>query len=446
MGALGASMVPTFVAGHGCRLVDAGGREYLDFVGGYGATSLGHNHPAVVAAVQRALAEAAPGFAPAAINPHAAALAEDLVAASPAGLEIVSFANSGAEAVEAALKLARCATGRTAVLSCLRSFHGKTMGALSATGQAHYRRPFEPLLPHYEAVPFGDAEAVARALASERFAAFIVEPVQAEGGIFVAPPGYLQAVQAACRATGTLFVVDEVQTGLGRTGTLFASTAHGVEPDVMALAKALGGGLVPLGAMLARRCHWMQAYGRIDTFALHSSTFAGGSVACAVGRAALAPQSDAALLANLRDRQAQLWAGLLALRQRHTIVKDVRGEGLLLALELEPAPPSVATLWQDQLALGLPPSAVPGLERQVGALTALHLASLLLQEHGIYVQTTRSNPLVLRIEPPLIVTAEEAATFLAALETACAEVESSMITFDEMIAKAVVGEKAGRTS
>src|SRR5258708_24068332 len=248
--------------------------------------NLGHTHPAVVRAVAAALEQQAPGFAQSAVNPLAAALAEQLVEIPPPGLEMVFFCNSGTEAVEAGIKLARAATGRADLLYCERSYHGKSLGALSVTGNPTYQRPFGPLLTGCEAIPFGDFGGLERALATRRFAAFVVEPIQGEGGMNVPPEGYLREAMQQCRAAGTLLVVDAVQTGLGRTGALFAVGLEGVEPDVMTLAKSLGGGLVPLGAMLARRGLWMKAYGTVQTFTLHSSTVGGGSLARAAGLAA----------------------------------------------------------------------------------------------------------------------------------------------------------------
>ncbi len=313
--------VKTFVRGLGNELWDADGKAYLDFVAGFGALNLGHNHPAVVRSVRAALDEQASGFTPAAINPLAAALAEQLVALAPPGLEMVFFANSGTEAVEAGLKLARATTQRPGLLSCERSFHGKSLGSLSVTGNGVYQRPFGPLLPECQTVPFGDVSALERSLHTRRFAAFIVEPIQGEGGMIVPPAGYLRAAQELCRATGTLLIVDEVQTGLGRTGTLFAVDEEGVEPDVLTLAKSLGGGLVPLGAMLCRRDLWMKAYGSAQTFALHTSTFGGGSLACAAGLATLRVLRDEDLCANARARGQQLQQGLQDLAGRCDLVR-----------------------------------------------------------------------------------------------------------------------------
>ena len=303
-------LVRTFVRGKGAELFDESGRAYLDFVAGFGSLNLGHNHPDVVAAVTSAMSEQAPGFTPGSVNPLAAALAERLVALTPRGLEIVFFTNSGAESIEAALKLARAATGRSGLLSCRGSFHGKTFGALSVTGNGTYQKPFGPLVPDCQAVPYGDLNALALALATAQYAAFVVEPIQGEGGMVTPPPGYLSEAHRLCRETGTLFIADEVQTGLGRTGPLFAVERDGIEPDILTLAKSLGGGLMPLGAMIARRDLWMKAYGSYQSFALHSSTFSGGSLACAAGLATLQLLRDSPLLVDAGNRGSQLRDGL----------------------------------------------------------------------------------------------------------------------------------------
>ena len=298
----------TFVRGEGNFLWDTAGRRYLDLVAGFGSLNLGHNHPHVVAGIQAALSQQAPGFVQSAVNPWAAALAEKLVAVAPPNLEMVYFANSGTEAVEAALKLARIVTGRPGLLHCERSYHGKSLGTLSVTGTPHYQKPFGPLLPHCEAVRFGDCEALERALSQRRFAAFIVEPIQAEGGMLMPPAGYLQRAQQLCHETDTLFIVDEVQTGMGRTGEMFAIDHEGLLPDAMSVAKSLGGGLMPIGAMLCRRDLWLQAYGSIETFALHTSTFGGGSLACAAGLATIKALDTEHLLEQATARGEQLRA------------------------------------------------------------------------------------------------------------------------------------------
>lgn len=440
MFAVGSGFLKPLARGQGSRVWDTDGKSYLDFVAGYGSLNLGHNHPEVVTAVQAALAEQVPGFSPATINPWAAALAEQLATIAPPGLEMVFFANSGTEAVEAALKLARKATGRRGLLYCERSFHGKTLGALSVTGNPVYQRPFEPLVPECVAVPYGDAAALERVLDSRRFAAFVVEPVQAEGGMIAPPADYLLTAQALCRKTGTLLLADEVQTGLGRTGAMFAVDHLGVTPDLMALAKSLSGGLVPIGAMLARRDLWHEAYGSVENFALHSSTFGGGSLACAAGLATVRLLRETDLIEQAAERGAQLWEGLRMLPARYPVVRELRGQGLLLGLEFNPPPASIIGRLQGLLAGGASPYLVPGLERLQQALTATYVMALLLQEHGIYTQVARSNPRLLRVEPPLILTAAEASQFITAVEQCCAEVDALYGTFDQTIAKAVLGK------
>jgi 3-acetyloctanal aminotransferase len=440
MFAIGGGFIVPLVKGQGTRIWDSTGKSYLDFVAGYGSLNLGHNHPHIVAAIQAALAQSAPGFSPAAINPLAAALAEQLATVAPPGLEMVFFANSGTEAVEAALKLARRATGRRGLLYCERSFHGKTLGSLSVTGNTMYQRPFEPLVPDCQAIPFGDIGALEQALSSRRFAAFVVEPVQAEGGMIVPPPEYLPAAQSLCKKTGTLLIADEVQTGLGRTGNMFAVDGLHVEPDLMAVAKSLSGGLVPIGAMLARRDLWMKAYGSVDSFALHTSTFGGGSLASAAGLAALRVLRETDVIANAAERGRQLLNALEPLSARYSVIKEVRGQGLLIGLEFNPPPPSIVGRLQGLLAGGASTYLVPGIEDIQRALTATYVVALLLHEHGIYAQVARSNPCLLRVEPPLILTSEEAAQFIDALDQCCAEVESLYSTLDQTIAKAVLGK------
>lgn len=434
------NFVKTFVRGEGSYLFDAAGNRYLDFIAGFGSMNLGHNHPAVVQAVSAALQSQAPGFIPASVNPFAATLASELISVAPPKLEMVFFGNSGTEANEAALKLSRIATGRTGFLHCDGSFHGKSMGSLSVTSNPEYRRPFAPLIPDCEAVPYGDFNALDRALSTRRFAAFIVEPIQAEGGMRVPPKGYLREAQALCRATGTLLIVDEVQTGMGRTGTLFAVESEGVEPDVMTLAKSLGGGLIPIGAMLTRRDLWLNAYGSVQKFALHTSTFSGGSLACAAGLAALRVLRDEGLAANAQARGAQLQRGIVEICQQYNCVKEVRGRGLLLGLEFQPVPDHICAHWRAVDQTGLMRFTVPGMDQAIKTIHVLHAMQTLLQAHNVYTQVARSNPLVLRIQPPLTISEDEVSQFLSALDQTCAEIDYSTGLIDGMIAKSSIGQ------
>jgi 3-acetyloctanal aminotransferase len=435
----------TFAGGKGCYLIDAQGDQYLDFVAGFGSLNLGHNHPEVVDAVKRALTESAPGFTPSAVNPYAPALAEKLITLAPGSLEMVFFTNSGSESVEAALKLARISSGRTGIVYAECSYHGKSFGSLSVTGNANYQRPFGPLLPDCESVPFGDLAALERALAGRRQAAFIVEPIQAEGGMRVPPANYLREAQELCRQTGTLLIVDEVQTGLGRTGKLFAVEHELVEPDILTLAKSLGGGVMPLGAMLCRRDLWMKAYGSVGTFALHTSTFGGGSLACAAGLAALRVLVEQRLTERAAARGNQLLAGLQQLCRQSSQFCEVRGRGLLLGLEFNPLDESAWNHWRSSNRDPLGPYLAPALDDAVRALPALYAVANLMSEYKIFTQIARSNPLVLRVQPPLVISDEQVRRFLQALDSICGDTDLAQQMFGS-ISKTTVGQhhKNGR--
>lgn len=445
--ALGRSsgMVKTFVRGEGVYLFDSEGRPYLDCVSGFGSLNLGHNHPAVVAAVTEALQQQAPGFVQSAVNPYQGALAADLAALAPSGLEMSFFCNSGTESVEAALKLARIATGRERLLSFEGGYHGKSLGALSVSGTPEYRRPFGALLPNCETIPRGDDELLERALTRRQFAACIVEPLQAEGGMQAFPEGFLSKAVEVCRRTGTLLIVDEVQTGLGRTGALFACEHEELEPDILCLAKSLGGGLLPIGAMLTRRSLWMQAYGTIQTFALHTSTFGGGSLACAAGLATLQVLESERLVENAANRGRQLQDGLLEFCSRFRCLKEVRGQGLLIGLEFAPLPSNLAAHWRASDPTGTAAILIPQYDRFVDSFHVIHAMQTLLNGHGVYAQTCRSNPLVLRIQPPLTITADEVGRMLTAIEQTCEEIDYSTGLIDGMIAKTGIGEHDAAT-
>ena len=430
----------TFVRGEGNYLWDAAGRRYLDLVAGFGSVNLGHNHPRVAAAITSALAQQAPGFAQSAVNPLAAALAEQLIGIAPRSLEMVFFANSGTESVEAALKLARIVTGRQGLLHCEGSFHGKSLGALSVTGNPNYQKPFGPLLPECKAVRFGDLEALERALATREFAAFIVEPIQAEGGMIMPPEGYLREAQELCHASETLLIVDEVQTGMGRTGEMFAVEHEGVEPDVMTLAKSLGGGLMPIGAMLCRRELWRKAYGTLQTFALHTSTFGGGSLACAAGLAAIRALEEEDLVQQAAIRGRQLVEGLAKICEECDLLREVRGRGLLIGLEFNPLPETIVAHWKQMQSQGMAYFLVPQIDKLVESVPSMYAMQNLLNEFGIYTQVARSNPLVLRIQPPLTITEDEVDTVLAAIAEVCFELDRSNKIFDTIVVKSTLGE------
>ncbi|MGW1773273.1 acetylornithine transaminase [Streptomyces sp. NPDC002104] len=325
------------VRGEGSTVWDEDGRAYTDFTGGIAVNALGHAHPALVAAVQEQIARLG-HVSNLFVSEPAVALAERLLDLLERPGRVF-FANSGAEAVEAAFKIAR-RTGRPHLVATEGGFHGRTLGALALTGQPPKRAPFLPLPGEVTHVPYGDARAL-RAAVTEHTAAVVLEPLQGEAGVVPAPPGYLRAAREITRATGTLLVLDEVQTGIGRTGHWFAHQAEpGAEPDVITLAKGLGGGL-PIGATVA-----FGAAAELLTPGQHGSTFGGNPVACAAGLAVLETIGKEGLLAHAARLGERLRLGIEALD--HPLVRDVRGAGLLLGIALaEPVAARVQRAAQD---------------------------------------------------------------------------------------------------
>jgi len=331
------------VRGEGARLWDAEGREYVDCVGGQGSANLGHANPAVVAAIREqagALISCTEIF----YNDQRAAYLAELAAALPAGMERLFLCNSGAEAVEGALKLARLLTGRTEVVATVRGFHGRTMGALSATWEQKYREPFAPLVPGFAHVPYDKLDALDAAV-TDQTAAVLIELVQGEGGVRPADAAYLAGAGALCRERGALLVVDEVQTGFGRTGKLFACEHFGLEPDLLAVAKSMAGGL-PMGACLIG-----SRVGELERMS-HGSTFGGNPLACAAALAALQVLRDE----RLPERAAELGDYLLARLRAipSPMIREVRGLGLLVGVDLKMKVTPVLQALQGRGVLALP--------------------------------------------------------------------------------------------
>lgn len=321
---------PVEVRASGTTIWDQNGKAYLDFAGGYGVFTLGHSHPRVIAAVQAQM-ERMSLSGKTMFNPVLGEAAKRLAEIAPGDLQISFWCNSGTEALEGAIKLARAASGRAKIVATYDAYHGKTLGALSISGRKTFQDPFVPLLADVAHVPFGDAAVLDAALRDA--AAFVVEPVQGEGGVNVPPAGYLRAVREACDRAGALFVADEVQTGLGRCGYLFACERDGVVPDVMTLAKGLSGGIVPVGAFIARTDVWNRAYAKQPL--VHTSTFGGSEIACAAAIAAMDVLRDEALVENARLRGEQLLDGCRALAVEFPhVIREVRGLGLLVGVEL----------------------------------------------------------------------------------------------------------------
>ena len=367
----------------GWIITDSDGREFIDCLGGYGMFCLGHRHPKIVEAVKGAL-DTIPMCGEILFNRPMADLAERLAEITPGNLQYSFFVNSGTEAVEGALKIARLATGRKKYIAAQNAFHGKTYGSLTATGRDLFRKPFEPLLQNFTHVEFGNIAAMEAAIDTDT-AAVILEPVQGEGGIIVPPAGYLTAVRNLCDKYGVLMIADEVQTGIGRTGKWFAVDHEGVTPDIMALAKALGGGIMPIGSFTATPEVWS---GLIESPFLHTSTFGGNQMACVAGIATFKVIEEEDLLNRGAAAGAYLKKGLEEIQKDYPLViKEVRGLGMMIGIELTK-------------------------EGAGGMLMSLMIDS------NILIAYTLNNPKVIRMEPPLIMPIEVIDQVLAAFRKA----------------------------
>lgn len=351
----------------GWTITDTEGKEFIDCLGGYGVFAVGHKHPKVVEAVEREL-HAMPLCGKVLFNEPAALLAEKLAEITPGSLQYNFFCNSGTEAVEGCLKIARLATGRRKFIAAKNAFHGKTFGSLTATGRDLYRDPFQPLLDGFVHVPFNDIPALEAAV-DEETAAVILEPVQGEGGINVPEYGYLKQAEEFAHKKGAMLIADEVQTGIGRTGRWFGSDHDGVKPDLMAVAKALGGGVMPLGSVIGTEDAWR---GLIEAPFLHTSTFGGGQMACAAGVATLKVIEEENLLQRSAETGAYFKQEIEGIaREFPQVIKEVRGRGMMIGMDL--------------------------VKEGAGGM----LMALMIDQHVI-VAYTLNNPKVIRIEPPLI--------------------------------------------
>jgi len=399
----------TYATARGSYLYDAAGRRYLDFHTGEGFASLGHNNRDVAEVLEAVLAAGLVDGVQIHYSPLAGMLAEELSRRLPEGLEAVFFANSGAEAVDSALKFARAATGRPRLVSCRSGFHGVTLGPLSLVGERYFQEGFGPLLPGCELVPFGDLARLEAALRSRDVAAFIVEPIQ---GRMVTVPAedYLRAAQELCRRYGTLFVLDEIQTGLGRTGRWFALEHWRLEPDFVLVGKALSGGYVPVAAMVTTREIHNRAVGTLERSYVHQSTFGRNRLSMAAGLAVLRIIERDGLVGHAERIGNLLLDGLRELQSRHEIIGEVRGLGLMVGFELRPPRTRAGRLSWRLLQM-----ASEGLFAQL-IVIPLH------RDHGVITMAAGINN-VIKLLPPLTLSEEEARSFLVALEAVLVECE-----------------------
>jgi ornithine--oxo-acid transaminase len=394
--------------GEGAYLFDAEGRRFLDMLGGFGMFNVGRNNPTVRRALVEALDAETAGSIQLGISRLPALLAEQLLAIAPPSLQRVLFTSSGTESVEAALKLARAATGRSGVVFAEHAFHGLTLGSLSANGNLQFTARFGPLLPGFSPVPFNDLEALETRLRREDVALFLIEPVQGKGAAFPAP-GYLEGAQELCRRYGTLFCVDEVQTGFGRTGKMFALEHWGLEPDLMTVAKSLSGGYVPVGACLTSAHVFDSVFDSLKNALAHGSTFAPNDLAMAAGLASLHVLREERLV----ERSAALGELLLErtrpLADRYEVVSDVRGLGLFWAIEFgEPAERRIS--WR-------------ALERIQPGLFAQLVVGPLFHDHAILSQVAGHDVNIIKALPPLTLAESDVDWFAGALDAVVAEAQ-----------------------
>jgi ornithine--oxo-acid transaminase len=400
-----------YVSARGSYLYDAAGRAYLDFHTGEGFASLGHNHPDVREVLQATLAAELVDGVQIHYSPLAGMLAQALSAKLPQGLDAVFFASAGAEAVDSAMKFARAATGRPRLISCESSFHGVTLGPLSLVGDEFFKEGFGPLLPGCELVPFGDLERLEAQLRAKDVAAFIVEPIQ--GRMVTLPPdGYLQGAQELCRRYGTMFVLDEIQTGLGRTGRWFALEHWGLEPDFVLVGKALSGGYMPVAAMVTRREIYQKAVGTLERSYVHQSTYGRNRLSMAAGLATMRIIERDRLVEHAAHVGAFLRDGLAELQGRYEMLEEIRASGLMIGIELGPPRGGMARLnWRliHMASEGLFPQLI---------VIPLH------RDHRVITMAAGKND-VIKLLPPLTLSEQEAGSFLEALDAVLAECHGS---------------------
>jgi len=396
----------TYVRAEGAYLFDQSGADYLDFLAGFGVFGVGRNHPVVRAALAQTLDAQMADMVQFDSPLLAGLLAERLLAYTP-HLDRVYFSNSGTEAVEAALKFARYATGRKRILYFDHAFHGLTVGSLSANGTEEFRRGFGPLLPDAR-LPFGDLAALERELARGDVAALLMEPIQGKG-VFVPEPGFMTAAQAALHKAGALLICDEVQTGLGRTGRFFAYEHEGVEPDLVTVAKALSGGFVPVGATLGRNWIFEKVYSSMDRVLVHDSTFGSNALAMAAGLATLEVMEREQLTARA-DRIGELLSQQLRqLAEKYELLIEIRGRGLMIGLEFgRPSSLKLRAGWNT-------------LQAARHGLFAQMVVVPLFQRHRILTQVAGDHMDVIKLLPPLTIGEPEVERFVEAFDSVMAD-------------------------
>ena len=407
-----------YVRGEGCYLYDKDGQRYLDLLSGFGVYALGRSHPAIKAALHEALEADLPNLVQLDCALLPGVLAEQLTARAHPGIDRAFFTNSGAEAVEAAIKFARCATGRQRILYCDHAFHGLTTGALSLNGGVEFRTGFGELLPGCEPIPFGDIHALREQLRYGDIAAVVIEPIQGKG-VYLAPDEFWAEAEEACRRHGTLLVVDEIQTGMGRTGKFFCYEHWGIRPDIVTVSKALSGGYVPIGAMLTSTKIFNSVYSSMERAVVHSSTFSRNQLAMVAGLATLQAMDDEDIVDRARRTGELFMKSLAPLVDRYEFLHEVRGLGMMIGLVFgEPTTRSQRMRWR----------AIEGLRT---AFFSQLVVVPLFHRHRILTQVAADNVNVVKLLPPLIAGEDEVDYFVAALDDVLSSAEKGSGLFFE---------------
>ena len=392
-----------YTSAKGARLTDENGREVLDFLAGFGVFSIGRNHPLVAQVLRDMMETGPPSMVQMDVGTVSGLLAEALARIAPGDLEAVFFTNSGSEGVEGALKFARQTTGKSKVVYCDRAFHGLTLGALSVNGNEEFRGRNEPLLPGCIPVPFNDLDALESALSGRDVAAFIVEPIQGKG-VFIPDDDYLPGVRRLCDEYGALLIADEVQTGLGRTGRMFALDHWDVVPDLLVVSKALSGGYIPLGAIITRREIHSKVFDSMDRCFAHSNTFGQNDLAMAAGLATLHVLEQENLIERSARMGEYLMNGLKNLAGRYELLHEIRGKGLMIGIQFgAPKSFTLKTGWKL-------------LHKMNEELFCQMITIPLLEKHNILTQVAGHGLDTVKILPPLIIDNADADCFLEAMD------------------------------
>jgi len=424
-----------YARAEGAYLYDKEGKDYLDFLSGYGVYNIGRNHPAVKQAIKDVLDLDLPNMVQMDCALLSGLLGEALAKYTGPDRDAFFFCNSGTEAVEGALKFARCATGRAKILALESAYHGLTYGSLSITGNKHFQEGFGPFLPGTDRVRFNDLNDLEDKLRGKDVAAFIFEPVQGKG-VNIPSDDFLPQAQALCRKYGTLFISDEVQTGLGRTGKMFAYQHWNLDPDIITLAKTLSGGYVPAAAICTRRDIYQSVFSRMDRCVVHSSTFGRNNLAMACGLATLHVIEKQNLVDNCARRGEQLLTAARGLQAKHEWIKEVRGKGLMFAIEFqEPKSLMSKMAWKT-------------LHTVDHGLYAQMIVTSLMQKHRILTHVAAHGLDVVKALPPLIIGDREIERFINGLDEVIGEsgsVTGPLWQFGASLVKASLAQKTGKT-